>query len=532
MCSSQLKSFLKKYHAIIFGKQLFVIALIMLAIGMPVAPFLVGFSQFLIVFNWLVEGRFFEKIATFKKSRALHIFLLLFIVHLVWLLNTSDFKYALHDLKIKLPLFILPIIVATSHPLSRQQLKKILLFFAATVVTGTFISFAVYLGLLNHEVKDIRDISIFISHIRFGLMIVFSIVILLYYLRHNYTIISIGIKLVYLFSILWLLIFLIVLQSATSWIVLMLLTYFIIVFYYKELSSKTSKIFAWFYMLGMPLFVAGLIGVVLVNFYHLNKVDFDNLPTHTNNGGKYIHHATPGMTENGNYIWLYICYNEMRESWGKYSDLPFDGKDAKGQTLKMTLIRYLTSKNLTKDAEGLSKLDEQDVRMIEAGYASNVYRVKFPPYVKVYEIVWELNYYLRFGNPNAKTVSMRIEFIKAGTNIFKNNFLLGVGTGDVKNAFANYYEQSHSKLTDNYRLRAHNQYLTFMLTFGIIGFLIVVIAFVKPILLNQGCNFALVFSFLVIVLISMLNEDTLETQSGVTFFAFFYSIFILSKKND
>ncbi len=328
------------------------------------------------------------------------------------------------------------------------------------------------------------------------------------------------------------LLFLLLLQSTTSWVVLILLTYFIIALYYERISNKASKVLAWFYMLGMPLFVAGILGISLFNFYHINKVDFDNLPTHTKKGGKYIHHPRSEMTENGNYIWVNICYSEMRESWKKYSDIPYDGKDAKGQPLKMTLIRYLASNNLTKDSEGLSKLDREDVRMIEAGYASSIYRVKFPPYVKAYEIIWDLNYYLKFGNPNAKTVSMRIEFVKAGFNIFKDNFLFGVGTGDVKLAFNSYYKQTHSKLKEKYRLRAHNQYLTLLLSFGVVGFLIIGFAFVKPILLNKEFNFVLVVSFLIIVMLSMLNEDTLETQSGVTFFTFFYTIFILSKKND
>jgi len=38
-------------------------------------------------------------------------------------------------------------------------------------------------------------------------------------------------------------------------------------------------------------------------------------------------------------------------------------------------------------------------------------------------------------------------------------------------------------------------------------------------------------TFFCIALLSMLNEDTLETQAGVTFFAFFYCFFIWGKED-
>ena len=37
--------------------------------------------------------------------------------------------------------------------------------------------------------------------------------------------------------------------------------------------------------------------------------------------------------------------------------------------------------------------------------------------------------------------------------------------------------------------------------------------------------------FLLIALFSMFNEDTLESQPGVTFFSFFYSLLIFNQNN-
>jgi len=35
--------------------------------------------------------------------------------------------------------------------------------------------------------------------------------------------------------------------------------------------------------------------------------------------------------------------------------------------------------------------------------------------------------------------------------------------------------------------------------------------------------------FLIIAILSMLTEDTIESQAGVTFFAFFYSFFLFAR---
>jgi len=38
-------------------------------------------------------------------------------------------------------------------------------------------------------------------------------------------------------------------------------------------------------------------------------------------------------------------------------------------------------------------------------------------------------------------------------------------------------------------------------------------------------------SFFVIMIVSMVSEDTIETQAGVTIFAFFTSLFLFGKKD-
>ncbi|MBP7245000.1 MAG: hypothetical protein KBA99_06790, partial [Bacteroidia bacterium] len=79
-----------------------------------------------------------------------------------------------------------------------------------------------------------------------------------------------------------------------------------------------------------------------------------------------------------------------------------------------------------------------------------------------------------------------------------------------------------------WRLRAHNQYLSFGVAFGWPGllFFIFVLLFAVRFAFQQQ-NYIYI-AFLIIAMGSFFNEDTLETQAGVTFFAFLNSVFLWS----
>jgi len=92
------------------------------------------------------------------------VFSSLYLLHLIGLVFTVDFDYALKDLRIKLPLLALPVIFSISESLDWRKFKTLMLFFVAAVVAGTFISTFI---LFTQDVDNLRNISIFISHIRF-----------------------------------------------------------------------------------------------------------------------------------------------------------------------------------------------------------------------------------------------------------------------------------------------------------------------------------------------------------------------------
>ena len=222
----------------------------------------------------------------------------------------------------------------------------------------------------------------------------------------------------------------------------------------------------------------------------------------------------------------------MKEAWNSVSGMDYSGHDKRGQELRYTLIRYLTSLGLRKDADGVSQLKNDDIDLIESGYANHIYKHRNRFQVRMYELIWEIDVYRKGGNPSGHSVTQRIEYLRTGFSILMDHPLLGVGTGDVPAAFEKKYIENKTSLDPEWRLRAHNQWLTFAISFGLLGLLLLIVAFVYPGLVQRKFGQYLFLLFFMVSFLSMFNEDTLETQAGVAFFAFFYTFLLFSPNHD
>ena len=140
-------------------EQVYFYLLILIAVSLPFSKYTTSMFMCQLAANWLLEGRFREKWKSLVENRALQVFLLLYVLHIIGLLWSSDLAYALKDMKIKLPLLGLPVVIATSLPLGKQQVHRILLFFTLSVFVATMASLLKLLGYLPGEVNDFRDLS-------------------------------------------------------------------------------------------------------------------------------------------------------------------------------------------------------------------------------------------------------------------------------------------------------------------------------------------------------------------------------------
>src|ERR1700758_1180688 len=167
-------------------KNIFVFGLILLVVGMPLSRFLESLSQFILLGNWLVERNFINKWSALKKSKTFWAFVSIYLFSVIGLLWTSDYVYGLKDLRIKLPMLWLPILFFTSPPLNKKDYHVVMHFFVLACATASFCSMCAYFCVLHKQIHNVRDISLFESHIRFSLMLVIRKV--KYHVRYEFDI--------------------------------------------------------------------------------------------------------------------------------------------------------------------------------------------------------------------------------------------------------------------------------------------------------------------------------------------------------
>ena len=259
------------------------------------------------------------------------------------------------------------------------------------------------------------------------------------------------------------------------------------------------------------------------------RIVVEQLDTHTKLGNPYVFDTISYRIEDGRYVGMYLSIDEMINAWNARSDKKINSIYDDGYG---SLVRYLTSKDLRKDAEGVSQLTDDDVINIENGIANFNYIENPGLKTRIMKIMVAYDNYADDRDANGSSVFQRVEYIKASLNIIKENPIMGVGTGDISVAFNDYYEKSNSKLTRENRLRSHNQYLAITVAFGVVGLIWFLSSMLYPLFADKKNINYLYIVFLLIMMLSMLTEDTLETQIGVTLFAFFNSFLVFTINSD
>lgn len=506
--------------------------LAIIAASLPLSKYTMSIGQFMIFGAWLADGiinkSLFKKFGSFFKNKAALALSAFYLLHIFGLIYTDDFDYALKDLQLKITMLMLPIVISTSPKIDTQKFYWLLLIHAFAVLAGTLVS--IYIMLTSY-VADLRYIFPFISHIRFGLNVVLAIFAMSYLVFIDKPSFR-QYRFILALMIIWFIVFLIIAELITGLVILVITISLITLYIAIKLNRSGLKLAFFIVMIGLPVGIFMYIQNIAEQISQPKPVDMTKLDMISALGNPYLHDTSLKQLENGYYINIYLQTDELREAWNKRSQLKFDSLDLKNQQLKTTLIRFLTSKGVRKDAEGVSSLSEEEIRAVENGIANINYLNESSIKSRIYEIVWE--FYARpfSPNPGGHSFIQRFEFWKASFRIFKDHYIIGVGTGDVKNAFKSEYRKMNSLLEEQYQWRSHNQYLSVLVTFGLTGFIVFIFSIFYPVYITGKFFDYFVFVSLSIILLSMLTEDTLENQAGSTFSYFFYTFFLFGKKDN
>ncbi len=536
----------------------YTVTLMLLAASIPLSKFTMSITEFMLLGLWLWSGfsfsisyRFFklggfftglahligyifslaynnviDKFSMLYRNKPVMVFLLIYIIHILGLFYTTDFSYAIKDLRVKVPLLLLPVVIATMGKINSKQLKILLVVYSLSVLISTIISGIVY---LTNNVVDIREISTFISPIRMGLNISFAFFIMIYFIFHDKKNESWQIV-AYILVAIWFLFFLFLLESITSIVIILIVGVgYLFMRVYHSLFLR-QKIMILIIAILLPLFFGWFVNNIVVDATRAPKVEFSSLDKLTNQGNKYIHDTINFKVEDGKYVGLYICYDELLSEWNKRSNIDYNGHTTEGQFISATLIRYLTSKDLRKDFDGVKSLSDEDISLVEQGLANYNYVDKPGLRTRILKIIKGYEVYKETRNPSGSSVMQRIEYIRASFKIIEQNLIFGVGTGDLEGALYDQFSNMNSALETKYRYHTHNQFVSAFVAFGLFGFLVFVFGLFYPVIALQGFKDYFFSVFFFIMFISMFSDDTFETQAGVTLFAFFYTLLLFGRK--
>ncbi|BBE17901.1 hypothetical protein AQPE_2060 [Aquipluma nitroreducens] len=497
-----------------------------MAISLPLSKAFMSIFTGCLMLNWLIEGHFQVKLQRLKERKSVLLFISVFFLYLIGLLWTNSMQWGMHDVKIQLPLLIIPLVIGTSDALNYTQVKRIVYVFSAAVIVASFCSIFVLLGFSGKTIHDQREMSLFISHIRFSLLINISIFSLFWFaLRAEKQ--SFLEKAFLFLAMLWLTIFLVILKSATGWIVFLIVSSVVIFQNILTIKNRSGRVLLLGVLLSIFFLSAIYIGYVIQQFYTIEKLPSDFSKEKTSRGNAYMHDFNNKELENGHYTYLFINDDELREVWNKRSKINYDSTATSGYN-HYVLYRYLTSKGYRKDADGLNKLTNEDIRNIENGMTNYRFVNPFSFYNRIYQIVWEADVYKKGGNPSGHSVTQRMEYYKMAIQIIKENFWFGSGTGGYYRAYQEQYDQNKFFKDQKYRQRSHNMFLSYWIDFGLIGMFYICFALTAPVFLERKTKSFLLLIFLLIVLISFMNEDTLNNHDAISFFAFFYPLYLYS----
>ncbi len=490
----------------------FLVGVVLLFVGLTLSKALTSLSTVYFLALFIYEKKILLDWNTLKQNKSLRWFIYFIgwmILSLFW---SSDMYNGFQMLGSDLNLIAWPILMVCFSSFVLANKKLILLFFSILVAGVSIFQFIYFQGKTCFP--DIREMALFVSHIRFALMVDIAIFIAIYFAIDS---IDKRVKFGWIVLAFWLLFYTYYSQVLSGVLGLSGGLVGILVFLFFNKSNHLQKGIA------ILVFVVGIITFYWI-FQDITKIQNHSLPkkieTHTQLGNKYEHKRHSKIMENGHFLDLYYCEKEVDSVWRLRSTKSLESLSPRGYQYKFVLKRYITSKGLRKDAYGVSALTNNDIKNIENGIPT-VVELQTGFKARYNQLKYEFS-----GNldPNGHSILQRFEFWKASKYIIKENWIFGVGLGSSKDAFLQTYKKMNSKLLIENQWESHNQFLSIWVTYGIIGlviFFLWLFSIFRNIVRTHWVNLAIFF----VLLFSFLVEDTLSTLTGMTLFGFFAGIF-------
>ena len=119
----------------------------------------------------------------------------------------------------------------------------------------------------------------------------------------------------------------------------------------------------------------------------------------------------------------------------------------------------------------------------------------------------------------------RVSIWKSAWELSVKNLPFGVGSSDGKTELIKYFKKTDQKFLSKYEFPTHNQYLDFLLKFGILGLLVILLYIFTIGYLGYKTQNPIIIFFFLLFFTSNITDDFLIRFDGIAFSGFWFSIF-------
>lgn len=125
--------------------------------------------------------------------------------------------------------------------------------------------------------------------------------------------------------------------------------------------------------------------------------------------------------------------------------------------------------------------------------------------------------------------SRRLLSLQVGWALIKEKPITGLGPDKIREKVNQFYLENYPSIESHNRKLPHNQILYTWLELGLFAVIILILSFLIPLINHSFLKNPLLYALLLIVFTSMMFDNTLETQLGMSFYAVFFSLLLNNK---
>lgn len=123
------------------------------------------------------------------------------------------------------------------------------------------------------------------------------------------------------------------------------------------------------------------------------------------------------------------------------------------------------------------------------------------------------------------SLATRLSVWKSAWELSVKNLPFGVGASDGKPELNKYFKATNQQFLAKYEFPTHNQFLDFLLKFGILGLLVAAFYIFSIGYIGYDLKNAIIISFFILFFTSNLTDDFLLRFDGIAFSGFWFSVF-------